>query len=33
MQPAGQQLAVASGDGGSRFVVPRVDIHTIVELR
>ena len=33
MQPAGQELAVTSGDGGTRFVVPRVDIHTIVELR
>ena len=33
MQPAGQELAVTSGDGGARFVVPRVDIHAIVELR
>ena len=33
MQPAGRELAVTSGDGGARFVVPRVDIHAIVELR
>ncbi len=33
LQPAGQELAVTSGYGGNRFVVPRVDIHAIVELR
>ena len=32
LQPAGQELAVTAENGGARFVVPRVDIHAVVEL-
>ena len=32
LQPAGQELALAAAGEGARLVVPRVDVHAIVEL-
>lgn len=32
LQPAGEELAVTAAQEGARFVVPRVDVHAVVEL-
>ena len=32
LQPEGQELALTAEEDGACFVVPRVDIHAIVEL-
>ena len=32
LQPAGEELPVTAAADGARFVVPRVDVHAIVEL-